>query len=278
MRAALAIAVGLLGAPALADDTSLIAFMGGQGCTFGEGSRAAAIATGHDASAIDTLIATTLADGRAQQQGAYTVLNAATCTIRLPDITSAYTVTSPEVIAMTSAIDAYVGREGLDDEPGCFLNDPSEAFDALNGGARGAGFNDYITFLGAAIISGDVRFYAPDPLRTPVSSQVVTGACAELANIDAIRRSHTILESSFGEYIRLSGAENPCTGAGFGMAALDYTYRAQGIDPALPDENQPEINAYLFFEFELIAMAAGWHEGMSGTAKGTPRPPLCHYP
>ena len=266
----------LAATPALADDASLIAFMGGQGCTFGTDSRTAAEAAGHSAASIDTLIATALSDGRAEQQGAYVVLNAETCTIRLPDIASKYTVRSPEIIAVTSAIDAHTGRDGLDDEPGCFLREPYAVFDALNGGAAGAGFADYIAFVAAGIISGDLRFYAPSPLATPVGYQSVAGACADVPNIDDIHRSHAFIESDFGAYIRILGSETACDG-GWSENAMPYTAEIQGYQPGAPEEDQPEINAWLFFEYDTIAMAAGWHDGMTGTARGKPRPPLCHY-
>jgi hypothetical protein len=262
--------LALTATPAVADP-GLIDFLGGQGCTIGTDSRAAALAAGFDAAAMDALVAGTLADGRASQQGAYVVLNEATCTIRLPDITSAYTVTSPEVRAMTSA-------NGALGEPGCFLSDGPTAFAALHGGDVDAGFADYIAFVGAGLISGDLRFHAPSPLATPAGFQVLTGDCSQVPNIDAIRRSHAFLASRFGDYIRAVGAEIPCNAAGFGGGALDLPARMQGADPALPLEDQPEINAWLWFEYEMIAMAAGWHEGMTGTEKGTPRPPLCHYP
>lgn len=112
---------------------ALIAFMGGQGCTFGEGSRAAALAAGHDATKNDALMLATFVDRRAQQQGGYLFLNAATCTIRLPEITSAYTVNSPELIAITSPIDAMRRSHA-------FLE---------------SGFGDYIRIQGAATACDD---------------------------------------------------------------------------------------------------------------------------
>ena len=277
MKATLISLLLLAATPALADEAALIAFMGGQGCSIGADSRTAAIAAGHDASAIDALIKTTLADGRAKQERAYTVLNGATCTIRLPDITSPYTVTSPEILAITSPIDEYVGKDGFDDEPGCFVRNAFDVFDTLNGGERGAGFDDYIAFLGAGLISGDLRFYATSPLRTPMTFQNVTGDCAKVPNIDAIRRSHAFIESGFGDHIRILGAEASCDD-GRSAHPMPYIAEIQGYLPGVLEEDQPEINAWLWFEYDMITMAAGWHEGLTGTAEGTPRPPLCHYP
>ena len=265
-----AVLLALAASPAAADP-ALLDFMGGQGCTFGADSRAAAKAAGFDDARIETLIKQALAEGYAERQRDYIVLDVSLCTIRLPEITSAYTVTSPEIRAMTS-------EPGEMGEPGCFLRDPPTDFDALKGSIPGAGFADYITFVGAGLISGDLRFYSPSSLMVPPGFQVLTGDCADVPNIDAIRRSHAFLASGFGDYIRALGAEMPCNAAGFGTLTSDFTARMQGADPAKPLEDQLEINAWLFFEYEMIAMAAGWHEGMTGTEKGDPRPPICHYP
>lgn len=274
MRGAVFLLACLLAGPAVADDAALLDFMGGQGCTFGTDSRAAAVAAGFDESLIDALVDDSLTDGTAVRQRAYVVLGEDICTIRLPDIQSAYTVASPEILAITSAIDAYADQ----DVAGCFIEDAAVAFDALRGGAQGAGFDDFISFVGAGLISGEVRFYSPDILQTPISFQVTTGACADVPNIDAIRRSHVFVASGFGDYIRLLGSESSCDGVDSGFAAFEFPARLQGIDPNAPPENRPEINAWLFFEYDMIAFAAGWYEGMTGTEKGAPRPPLCYYP
>ncbi|MFZ1340926.1 MAG: hypothetical protein WAS26_17940 [Paracoccaceae bacterium] len=273
MRRAVLLAFVLAARPALGDEAALIAFMGGQGCTIGADSRTAAAAAGHDAAAVDALAAAALADGRGKQEGAYVVLNEATCTIRLPDITSPYTVNSPEIVAITSAIDAYA-PEG---EPGCFIENLVDDFAALNGGDLDAGLRDFLAFTASGIIAGDLRFYSPSPLRTPISWQVVTGACAELQDIDAIRRSHAFIASGFGSYIRLLASETACPD-GWNPRTMRFAAEIQGTDPAIPTEDQPEINAWLGFEYDLIAFAAGWHEDLTATSPGTPRPPLCHYP
>lgn len=270
----LAALLATLATPAVAADPALVDFLAGQGCTIGADSRAAALAAGFDAAALDALADEALAEGRASREGAYVVLDAQTCTIRLPDIASAYSVNSPEIRAVTSAIDAFAAGG----DPGCFVVDAPFAFDALKGGELGAGFADYIAFVGAGLISGDLRFYSPSPLRTPVSLQNVTGACAEVPNIQAIRRSHDALAKGFDGYIRLKGAEATCGTDDWAAQAMDFAIAVQGVDPASDPATRPEINAWLWFEYDLIAMAAGWREGMTGTEKGVARPPLCHYP
>ncbi|NJS39951.1 MAG: hypothetical protein HC783_14105 [Rhodobacteraceae bacterium] len=277
MRAALALCL-LTAAPASANP-ELLEFMGGQGCTFGADRGAVAKATGLRVDTINAFIAQSLDDGTAVQECEYVVLGEKVCTIRLLDVESAYTVASPEIVAMTSPVDAYAA----DGDPGCFLVDPLSAFDALDGGSPGAGFADYIAFIGAGIISGDLRFYSPSVLRTPFGFQNVRGPCAAVPDIEVIDRSHVALTTGFGGYIRALGAETLCEGDQSGDLSYEvsvmaqYTATVQGFDLSDKEKDQPRINAWLWFEYDLIAMAAGWHEGLTSTERGTPRPPLCHY-
>lgn len=260
--------------PATAETPSdFMTFLGGHGCTLGSDSRAAAVASGFEPTFIDAITDAALENETAQQQGAYVVFDAQICEIRLPLIESAYDVESPEVRAITSEIvpDQEHGA------PGCYLEDAPTMFDTLAGGERGGGFDAYIAFVGAGLVSGDLRFYETSPLRAPVSFQSVTGACTGVANIDAIRRSHDVLQAGFGDYIRAVGAENSCDQGAGGTLRMRLSAEQQGYDASIEVEDQPEFNAWLWFEYDLIAMAAGWHEGMTGTERGTPRPPLCHF-
>lgn len=58
---------------------------------------------------------------------------------------------------------------------------------------------------------------------------------------------------------------------------MQFTAEMQGMAVDGSGDATPPINAWLYFEYDLIAMAAGWREGMSWTSKGNLRPPLCHY-
>lgn len=271
----------LLAAPAAAApaaaDPGLLGFMGGQGCTIGADSRAAAIAAGFDAAAIDALVAATLADGRASRQGDYVVLNEATCDIRRPDLASSFTVASPEIAAMASGI-ADFAADGF---PGCFLVDAIPAFDALRGGGEGSGFFDYVNFIGAGIAAGEVSFYGPSLLSVPPGFQIVAGNCADVPQIDAIRRSQSSLQTAFGPMIRRMGKENICGPDAWPSATIeqmDWLIREQGGDPAIAKNPGNGANGWMWMEIFMLTVAAGWHEGMTSTEKGTPRPPLCHYP
>jgi hypothetical protein len=275
MRWAVFLLACLCAGPAAADEAALRVFMGGQGCTFGADSRTAAVAEGFDDADIDALITTALADGGAKRDGDYVVLARHLCTIRLPDNTaSPYTVASPEIVAMTSAIDTYAA----DGAPGCFLIDPYQGFQALKGGDLEAGFDAYLQFVAANVIFGDLRFYGPSPLEAPRGFLVVTGGCASAVDTEAIRNNHFYLTKGFGEYTRQLGERMSCTGSQPVDWSIPLAEILQGVNPTDPVESQPEHNAWLWLEYQMIALAAGWHEGMSATEKGTPRPPLCHYP
>lgn len=270
--------------PALADNP-LMAFFERHGCTIGPESREAAIAEGFAHAAVDALAETALAAGDARRQRDWIVLDRSICTIRLPEITSDVSADSPEIRAIAPyRRDAFeIGGEEIVNE-GCFLDDPFDLFTMLEGGDRDEGNAAYIAFVAAGIISGDVRFYAPSPLSTPAGFQLTQGACARAPGMEAINRSHSFIASGFGDYVRALGELEVCNG-GSNFNASAFTAEMQGVDPLTmrglnpqpaPEAQEP-INAWLFFEFDLITMAAGWHAGFSATNRGAPRPPLCHY-
>lgn len=267
----------LLASPAAADERTF-AFLGALGCTVSEASRDALADAGFLEPYTNAIIDDALMRGVARQYGSYVVLDESVCTIRLPEITSRFSVDDPEVRALAPFIrEEYSDGERIRVEEECFLEDPARAFTLFNGGAGPEGFNDFIAFIGAGIIAGDVRFYTTSPLVTPPGFQIVTGECAEVANIADIQASHAHIASHFGEYVRFVGANTVC-GEPVTHEAGVFTAEMQGYDMDVDISDQPPVNAMLQFEFLFITMAAGWHAGMTGTDRGTPRPPLCHYP
>jgi hypothetical protein len=253
----------------------LVDVLGGHGCVIGPASRAAAIAAGFDQEEIDEFAEAVLRLNGELDRGDYIVLKQWQCEIRLPDeISSRYTVRSPEIVAITSAIDAFAD----DGWPGCFLHDPATAFDKLNGGGRGSGFQEFFSFVASAIIAGDLRYYSDSSTRAPPSFQVVTGECAKVPDIEAIRQSHAAVRDGFGTYIRSLGAATPCEGEALFNIETYLSAYVQGVDPAITAEDQPRYNAGIWMEYMMITLAAGWRDGMSATEIGTLRPPLCSYP
>jgi hypothetical protein len=258
--------------PVAADEAKLLQFIGGQGCTFGADSRAAAVEAGFAQADIDALTSKALRDGAANQEGAYVVLSEELCTMRLPDIASPYKTTSPEIVAITSALDAFVA----DGDLGCFLVKPIEAFDKLKGGPKGAGYLDYFRFMASAIVAGDLTAYGTDPLHVVAGFQVISGNCAQTPHIQDIQRSHETLALVFGPMIRKIGAEREC-----GDGSPHVLSDAHSVE-LLQRQNIAQlgmapVNEWMWMEVTVIAVGAGWYENMSATEMGTPRPPLCHY-
>lgn len=274
MKSALALFL-VTGAPAAANP-QLLDFMGGQGCTFGTESHAAAVASGFSETEIDGLVDQSLAEGTARREGDYVVLSESVCNIRVPDLSSPYSASSPEIMATTSGRDVFAA----DGFPGCFLNDPIGAFDVLRGKGQRSGFLDYVGFVGAGIAAGELSFYGTSPLSVPPGFMVVQGPCAEDPRIDDIRRSQLMLRALFGPMIREMGEENTCGPEAKPTATIeqmDSLIRLQGGDPESVENVGDGVNAWMWMEIFMLTAAAGWHEGMSATDMGTPRPPLCHY-
>lgn len=270
----LAIAAG----PAAADE-ALLGYMGGQGCTFGVDSMVGAVAAGFDAEEIDLLISNMLNTGQASQQGIWVVLDKTACTIRLPDIQSELTVESPEIQAIAPYIrEEYDLGDGPVVDEGCFMEDAFTMFEALSGGDPDRANADYLRFLGASMIAGEARFYSTSPLSTPRGLQVMTGECARAPNVATIQASQAVLANKFGDFVRQVGPRTPC-GEDLTYEAARIVAQLQGVDVMADDLSDEDLfNAWLYFEWTIISMAAGWYEGMSATERGTPRPPLCHYP
>jgi hypothetical protein len=248
MRCSWGLVVCLLARPASADEAALMQFMGGQGCTFGPQSIAAAEQAGYARADIDAAMTAHLADGTGDQQGDYVVVSESVCKIRLPDIQTDFPLNHPDILAVTSAIDAYAE----DGSPGCFLADAGLWFESI-----GRPFDDYTRFLAAHIIAGDVRFYSTSPLRTPFSFHVISGACGNLAAVPAMRANHAKLVAGFEAFVRHQGALNDCVGQD--VLAMDQAFaiELQGGDLTKSDAEVADINAWLSMEYLMIAMGAG---------------------
>lgn len=273
----LAIVFALTAGPALADDAALLGYMGGQGCTFGVQSMAGAVAAGFDAAQIDRFITDALESGDATQQGLWTVLNYSICTIRLPELISPILASDPEILALAPYVsETFDSGDGPVTEEGCFFAEGQEFFTGRNDGDVDAGYADYLTFLGASIIAGEARFYSSSPLVTPRGFQLTAGECGAAPNVPDVLESQPLISEHFGEYVRRVGEETVC-GDPIGPAGVLFAAEIQGSGPMSSETDMDGINAWLWFEWDVITRAAGWYEGVSGTDMGVPRPPLCHY-
>ena len=252
--------------PAGALAAPLMDFFAGQGCTIGPASRKAAIAAGFSADQIDTLARTEATREGAAISGDWITIAPAACTIRPPEIASVIALNDPDVVAAISAPDAYLDQ----DSPGCFLG--AGLMDQLTqsrGWDADTAFDAYIRLIGSGIISGNVSFYANSPLITPPGHYVTTGACADIPAMPDIRRSHAFLMQNFDPLVRGVMAANDCAD---GIVGLDTDPNTRpGIAPGTTTSN-----AWTDFEIQMIGIAAGWQPGATATARGVPRPPLCH--
>ncbi|NSX55371.1 hypothetical protein [Parasulfitobacter algicola] len=241
--------------------SALLEFMGGHGCTISQESRNAARASGFTHEQINTLMQESLSNGAASPQAIWIVLGEEICDIRLPDITTSVLVTDPDIMGVTSAIDEYA-KMG---QNGCFLKDAKTVFNARHEGDANTAETEYTKFLASHFMSGDLRFYGEEVLETPIGIQVMTGDCADVPQRDVIEANHAYLVADFGSYVRALGKANSCIDPG--ASGLQVTRQI------LPDNK----NSWLFFEYDIIAIAAGWYTGGSDGQPRSPRPPLCHY-
>ncbi|WP_143831224.1 hypothetical protein [Octadecabacter temperatus] len=259
-------------------DQQTFDFLARHGCTVSEESKDALANAGFLEPYTNAIIADALSRGVAKQEGAYVVLDASICTIELPDIQTTLAVGNPEIRAIAPYIRdeyEYAGETTVNE--GCFLTDAVDVFTDRASGDLDRGTADYLDFLAAGIISGELRFFSPNPLATPLGFQSFAGDCADVPNMPIVTPSHDFIASHFGQYVRAIGETSECDGPASG-SALSIAAELQGLSGDRFEDPDPTFNAWLFFEYELITMAAGWHEGLSGSERGAPRPPLCHYP
>jgi hypothetical protein len=264
---AIALALWATGGAAASD---LGTVFGGYGCTIGPESRRAAMQAGFDEAEIAAYAERMVAEGKAVDRGGYVVLDEATCAIRLPVLHADLTVASPEIAAL------IVRRED-GEEPeanGCFLEDLPRYFQQRYPGAEGSDI--YLQFLAQGIVSGDLRFFSSSALRTPPGFRVMTGDCGAGPEATSVAASgRHISDEDFGAYMRLRMRLTVCEGA-VDPAVMAQSITVQGGDPAA-HEHAEDVNAWLWFEYDMIGIGAGWVNGATWRSRGKPRPPLCHY-
>lgn len=125
-------------------------------------------------------------------------------------------------------------------------------------------------FVVAGLLSGELRFYSDDPLRTPPGFQVLSGDCAEVTGTDAVAENHSLLSDLFVPFLQVAGKS-----AKAADCAEGDVFDTESWEMIAQLSAGRNTNAHLAFEMQLIAIGAGWYDGMSSTERGTPRPPLC---
>ncbi|RJE88203.1 hypothetical protein [Paracoccus onubensis] len=247
--------------------TPLLEFFERQGCTIGPESRQAARDAGFAAEEIDELAAAALMQDQASQEGSWLVLSSGICRIRPPELTSAASLTDPDVIRHFTRKDEYASQG----EPGCFLVGDAlrEDWQQARGWDPEKAYQEYMNLLGASVISGELSLYSDDPIHTPPGIILMTGDCADIPEMPDIRRSQRAMLAYFDELVRESAARVDC-----GETGEFFSYELPQIAMDLSDGKI--TNAFIFMDMMFVTMAAGWTEGSSLTEKGKARPPLCH--
>ncbi len=252
-----------------AQEDTLGEFLAGHGCVVGPADVMAD--DGVPRKMHDDLTAyaeTALDAGQAERQGDWVVLGPELCTIHPPEIDTAYEISSPVVARSISAIDAYAEFE----EYGCFVASEEMQQDLMQqeGLTRDAAAVAYLEVLAEGVRSGRASFFSDDPLRTPVGFQVLTGDCADVPRIDDIRRSQALMLEHFDTLVRDNASRVTCEANG-----APVTVEVGQTLTVLT--NGEAVNAWTMMDMLMLAIGAGWVEGISATERGTPRPPICSY-
>lgn len=266
--------IAALGAGPVAADPALLDFMGGQGCTYGPETRAAAVLAGLDEIALVNFMIESEATGLAERYRDWVVLSEEICTIRFPDLAPELALSDPDVEAAITVVEAV---EDLGGE-GCFLYLDTQILAESRGWDLDRAERARWQLIAQGIISGEIRFHESSFLRTPITFQVLTGPCANVPTVEPIMANHDAVARNFGPYLRGLMQYVPC----------DETQTPERLDGQIASELQgmsildaeapdPSFNAWATLEYYMIALAAGWIEGASYTERGTPRPPMCHY-
>lgn len=248
------------------DETrAFLTYLGGQGCVIGPGSTAQAQADGFApdfvAAQIDTL--TPLGQPLA---GDYVLLDAPLCTITLPKVTQAPSLSDADVLRTFVAYDDGTGTPG----PGCVLD--RATFDDWMPLAKGWTADEtalaYSRMVAAGLVSGDLRFFSEDILETPPGVQLVTGRCESAPDAAKKRATHDEIVQWFDPFLRAVATQTPCRN---GVTLLD----ADGFAVLADLTGGTHVNAWLAFEIWLIAYGGGWYSFVDANDRGTPRPPAC---
>ena len=262
--AALSLLVAGVTSAAGAQSATIADIMAAEGCAIGPQTEQRVSAAGLDVAALDAMVAEAEKDAQTVRTGEWIVLPPSLCKIRPPVVRSEIRLNDPEVVALTTAIDAYAD---LGDH-GCFLDGDAirERVQATRGWDADKATIAYLRFIAENLRSGDLAFYRTSPLQTPPGFQILTGDCADVPEIEAIRQSQALRDRAFDALIREDAPKVDCTKD----RGPSYEFMASTHERKIP-------NAWAFFEVQMMTIGAGWYEGTNATQMGSPRPPLCRY-
>lgn len=252
---------------AYADDAAAQTYLAENGCVVGPQERMAPGASGIHPR-LREIASAALAEGRAERQGDWIVLGPEACTMRPPVIETAFDATSPAVQRSISDIDAHAEIE----QQGCFIDSETLQTElmAQDGLSAAEAAVAYYAVLADGVINQQMSFFSDDILRTPAGFQLLTGACAGVPQIEDIRRSQALMLEHFDALVRDNARRVRCEENASPVSVEVAQTLSDLTDGA-------SVNQWTMMDLMLIALGAGWVEGISDTERGTPRPPICSH-
>lgn len=266
----LALALGLMlsGHTASAEQTEPLAdFMGPRGCAIGPPTRAFIVKAGYGNGAIEELISQAETDPQTVRTGEWIVLPPNLCRIQPPDVRSEIHIDDPDVKVITSRMDTYA-KDGL---RGCFLFGPTimDVVQKTRGWDKAKAYFEWILFAAENLRAGKLAFYGTDPAKPPPGFLVLTGDCANIPEIDAIRRSQTLRDREFDFFIRANASDVIC-----GQGRSSSPRAIEIIHARVGDEN---TNRWMAIEIAALGTVFGQLMNTGDPNEGMLNPPFCHF-
>lgn len=267
-RTALVFLLLPLSEAAFADQArSLADFLGPQGCSIGPPTRALAEEAGFGNDEIDALIAQAASDPQTVRTGEWIVLPPSLCRIQPLDVRSEIRFDDPDVKVITSRTDTY-DEAGLH---GCFLFGPTimDVVRKTRGWDKARAYLEWVRFAADNLRTGKLAFYGTDPAKPPPGFLVLTGDCANIPEIEAIRRSQAIRDREFDFFVRANAADVIC-GQGRSISP-----RADEIIQSRADGEN--TNRWMAIEIAALGTAVAQASAAHASKDGMHRPPFCHF-
>jgi len=242
-------------------------FLGPEGCAIGPSTRALIEKAGYGNDTIEALIAQAAPDPQTVRTGEWIVLPPDLCLIQLPDVRSEIQFDDPDVKVITSRMDTYA-KDGF---RGCFLFGPTimDVVQKTRGWDKAKAYFEWVRFAAENLRAGKLAFYGTDPAKPPPGFLVLTGDCANIPDINAIRRSQAIRDREFDFFIRANASDVIC-----GQGKTISPRASEIIQMRAGDEN---TNRWLAIEIAALGAAVGQISNAVALKDGMLHPPFCHF-
>lgn len=267
-RLVLVLSLLLSGHTAFAEQTEPLAdFLGPRGCAIGPPMRAVIKKAGYGTDAIDALIVRAASDPQTVRTGEWIVLPPSLCRIQPPDVRSEIHFDDPDLKVITSRMDTYA-KDGL---RGCFLFGPTimDVVQKTRGWNKAKAYLEWSRFAAENLRAGKLAFYGTDPAKPPPAFLVLTGDCANIPQIDAIRRSQAIRDREFDFFIRANASDVIC--------GQDRSVSPRANDIIQMRAGDENTNRWMAIEIAALGTAVGQFSNAGASKDGKLQPPFCHF-